>query len=142
MKYLSENFRKINILTLNFVNNFVNKFLSSWYLGWIYLVIGAIYPRNMNQIRAGAPRPCLSCYGLLLVKIYFLMWKYLCSMYGLNEIRTILYRKYMRSCTIIYRVFQQRHCFSILNETHILDKSWKWIICIDLIFNVTPQEIV
>ena len=22
------------------------------------------YPRNMDQIRAGAPRPCLSCYGL------------------------------------------------------------------------------
>ena len=26
--------------------------------------MGATYPRNMDQIRAGAPRPCLSCYDL------------------------------------------------------------------------------
>ena len=26
--------------------------------------MGATYPCNMDQIRAGAPRPCLSCYGL------------------------------------------------------------------------------
>ena len=26
--------------------------------------MGATYPRNMDQIRAGATTPCLSCYGL------------------------------------------------------------------------------
>ena len=30
----------------------------------MYLVVVATYPRNMDQIWAGAPRPCLSCYGL------------------------------------------------------------------------------
>ena len=46
---------------------FVRKFFSSWYLGWIYLVMGATYPRNIDQFRTRAPRPCLSCYGLCFI---------------------------------------------------------------------------
>ena len=47
-----------------FVYNFGKFFFSSWYLMLIHLVVVATYPCNMDQIPAGAPRPCLSCYGL------------------------------------------------------------------------------
>ena len=35
---------------------FQNLFFLCWYSGWIYYVGVATYPRNMDQIRAGAPR--------------------------------------------------------------------------------------
>ena len=54
----------------NLFITFVKKIFSSWYLGRIYLLMGATYPRNMDQIWAGAPRPCLSCYDL-----YFIAFK-------------------------------------------------------------------
>ena len=57
-------FEKIRFFDFSkFVHNFCKKFFSSWYLGWIYLVMEATYLRNMGQIWARAPRPCLSCYG-------------------------------------------------------------------------------
>ena len=59
--------RKLDFLIFqNSFITFVKKMFSSWYLGWIYLVIRATYSRHMDQIRAGAPRPSLSCYGLYL----------------------------------------------------------------------------
>ena len=57
--------RKLDFLIFqNSFITFVKKNFLSPYLGWIYLVMGATYPLNMDQIRAGSPRPCLSCYGL------------------------------------------------------------------------------
>ena len=57
-------FKKITFFDFSkFVHNIYKKKFSSWYFRWIYFVMGATYSRNMDQIRAGAPRPCLSCYG-------------------------------------------------------------------------------
>ena len=58
------------LITKIYVITFVTKIFSNWYLGWIYLVVGATYSRNMDQIRVEAPRPCLSCYGFFLWKIW------------------------------------------------------------------------
>ena len=92
---------------------------------------GSHFSRNMDQIRAGAPRPCLSCYGI------FPKYNKTHPNYTKTQLKPKLFRKYYEVKNIkLWCVHKLLLALEILN---VLQYSWAccrdyYKICSDFLY--------